>query len=109
MTSALAMFGNDSFVNMAASSSTNPHPLLSICQANNIPFIRASIVGLYRVCDNFVSRNISTDDEIWELEHNLLYNLMTNFSGRDESKEILEIAMFLSSESLLLYAVAARN
>ncbi|KAI9731061.1 MAG: hypothetical protein M1818_007918 [Claussenomyces sp. TS43310] len=117
MTSALAMFGNDSFFNMAANSSNNPHPLLSICQANNIPFIRVSTVGVASavglnevdasVCDNLVQLNFSITDEIWYLENNFLYSWMSIFNDTSYSKEFLEIGMFLSSESLLLGTVAA--
>lgn len=120
MTSALAIFGNESFFYVAKNytNSSTTYPISQICQAGNIPFVRLSSIPtaywlqFLGVCEQITSSYTEAhqvDDS--DLEQ-LLYNWFTifNSTGGDlgnYAKEALEVAMFKANEAWLTETAAA--
>lgn len=122
MTSALAMFGNESFFFVAAngSNSTSPYPMIPICQAANVPFSRLSysLTPYFQSWQQFLGSCNDIDTLYFartaaasgQLE-NMLYNWFTIFNSTDASsgnmaKEALEIAMFFANQAWLTNTAA---
>ena len=119
MTSALAMFGNESFFFVAANSSENTYPYVSsqLCQSGNIPFLRLDVdvqdqFGfLFGTCSyKFSGGNIPTSDDFDLM--GMLYSWFSIFkkTKRDpyepDAIEALEIAMFFANEAWLTQTAA---
>ncbi|TAQ87222.1 hypothetical protein B7494_g4454 [Chlorociboria aeruginascens] len=128
MTSALAMFGNESFFYVARNSSKSsfPGPISQICQAGNIPFTRLTIFSpleynnIYGPCSDINSRyteEFMTDNSTME---SMLYQWfgIFNLTGTKDSegypydagnyaKKALEVGMFFANEAWLVQTAAA--
>jgi hypothetical protein len=121
MTSALAMFGKDSFFYVASNSSTDSYPTITqqICQADNIPLTRLSIFGpsmydyMFSACFD-IDSPYSTAGNPLSLDP-LLYEWISTFNPDREtyvdnhvySKQALEVAMFFANQHWLLETAAA--
>ncbi|KAK3719604.1 hypothetical protein LTR37_004141 [Vermiconidia calcicola] len=126
MTSALAMFGNESFFYVAANSSEQSYPPASsqICQAGNIPFSRYRLLrsdaeyGWLSACTDINSSSNRVTNGHWLDE--MIYNSTVVFNNicvastghcssdsdpytgyYNSASEALSVAMFFANEALL--------
>jgi hypothetical protein len=127
MTSALAMFGKDSFFYVASNSTRSNSTTLSyptatqqICQAGDIPFIRLSIFNtlmydqIFSACNDINNAAYYGGGEASDLDP-MLYQWISTFNsgadtyvdGKTFSKEALEIAMFFANQHWLIETATA--
>ena len=121
MTSALAMFGKDSFFYVASNSTASSYPSATqqICEAGNIPFTRLDIFSNELYNDKF-SACFDINDAYYEgyaplLLDPMLYEWFSTFNPQKiglidahrYSQEALEIAMFFANQHWLLETAAA--
>ena len=122
MTSALAMFGKDSFFYVASNSTSSSYPsvLQQICQAGNIPFTRLDkLYGDYLDTDLFRACSYINDPYSGAADDSLLdpmlYQWVSTFypqkigsyGAHTYSKEALEVAMFFANQHWLLETATA--
>ena len=123
MTSALALFGKDSFFYVASNATAPSYPSVTqqICQAGNIPFLRLDGSGgevyssIFSMC--FAINNAFNEQFVGPGDLDLmLYQWISTFSPNPNgwefhphlyNKEALEIAMFFANQHWLLETAKA--
>ena len=107
MTSAVALFGNQSFFYVAANSSTSTFPsaVAQICQADNLPFIRLSALDHFGAssswCNDINSRYSETYNGNDGTLNNLLYTWFQGLNYTPNAVEALSAAVFFASQAWL--------
>jgi hypothetical protein len=122
MTSALAMFGKDSFFYVASNSTASSYPSATqqICQAGNIPFTRLDkLFGIELYNDLFSACSDINNPFYGAYENSLLdpmlYEWFSTFypqnigsgDAHTYSKEALEVAMFFANQHWLMETATA--
>lgn len=112
MSSAIAMFGNQSFFYVAANSSseTYPPPDVQICQSGNIPFSSFSSIDFShfqgRCYDVGVPQGNYGYDPIEDITA-LLGSWFYGFYDPDQAETALTVGMYLSNRATLTQAVTS--
>jgi hypothetical protein len=111
MTSAIAMFGNQSFFFIASNSSesTFPPALTQICQQGNVPFSRLGLLkfdGFQGACTDIATTRSEVQQDVGDLA-SLIWNWVSNFKDNTTAREALAVSMFLSNQAMLTITSSA--
>lgn len=113
MTSAIAMFGNQSFFHIAANSSKEsfPPPAAQICQQDKIPFsnLGFTIFGEFEKMCSFIytAPRISILSDSDSGLSALLGSWIFGFNDTSAAEEALSASIYLSNRAMLMQTVAA--
>lgn len=119
MTTAISLFGNESFFHIAANSNSTTHrahppAIMQICQTGHLPFASSSsssyFFNLYSTCSytNTDTSNISPNgpDQGADALTDLLISWIYGFINTSSSNQALSAAMFFSNRASLTQTVA---
>lgn len=105
MTTAIAIFGNESFFYMAHNSTptTFPPPQVQICQMRNIPFSRYSLdfEDFEPYCSNIDAKSRRLGSSSAALDR-FLYGWVRGLNDTVAAQEALRAAMFLANQAMLM-------
>ncbi|GLA41284.1 hypothetical protein AnigIFM63309_009372 [Aspergillus niger] len=108
MTSAIALFGNQSFFNAASNATTNNttrSALFSICRFNAFPFNRLAEVGFSTAGDNcydLLSEIDRFSDDYWyQYLMYTIYNWVVAFNDTQSAVTALNMATYFANEAVL--------
>ncbi|PYH32803.1 uncharacterized protein BO87DRAFT_361993 [Aspergillus neoniger CBS 115656] len=108
MTSALALFGNQSFLNAASyaiTTNTTRSALFSICQFNALPFTRLSLTSFSTAgdtCEDLLwDIDRSSDDYWYQYLMNTIYIWIASFNDTQSAATALDMATYFANEAVL--------
>lgn len=112
MTSAIALFGNQSFFALAsnATKSTAASALTSICQFDIIPFTRIVLTQFEKSDDSCYDLAYALgSDDVYDNLMNVVYTWITSFNDTKSANMALDIATYFANEAVLTTAASQGN